>query len=127
MNRKSRGRDQNFSIGGSAIGNAFGDNSTVGPVRVTSTGEASSASLDDLREAIGLLRAEVEAADGSEPADTELRYELRKVEEELDEDEPDSGTVRTRWKQVQKLFGPLQHAASVAQITDRILTLFAAN
>lgn len=127
MNRKGPRRGQNFIVGGSAIGNATGDNSTVGNVTVTSTGEISSASLDDLREAIGLLRAEVEAAGGSEPADTEVRYELRKVEEELDEDEPDGGTVCARWKQVQKLLGPLQHAASVAQITDRILTLFAAN
>lgn len=125
MNRKCPRRDQNFIIGGPAIGNAFGDNSTVGHVRVT--GETGSASLNDLREAIGLLRAKVDAAGGSEPAATEVRYELRKVEEELDEDEPDGGTVRTRWKQVQKLLGPLQHAASVAQITDRILTLFAAN
>lgn len=132
MNEKgSRGRDQNFSIGGSVIGSPIGDHSTVGNVTVSSTGETNAASLEDLREAIALLRAEIEAASGSGTTDTAMQYELRQVEDELDEEEPDGETVRVGGKRLQKLLDPLQHVASIAQLTDRVLTLirtlFAAN
>jgi len=127
MNKEGSRRDQDVVIGGSVIGSAIGHHNIVANNTITSTHETGSASLEDLREAITLLRDEVETAGGSTPAGTEVQYELRKVEEELDEDEPDGAAVRTRWKQVLKLLGPLQHAANVAQITDRLFTLFAAH
>lgn len=125
MSKKRPRPGQNFFAGGSVIGNAFGDNSKVkvGNVSVTSTDETGAASLEDLLEAIALLRTQVEAAGGSEAADGRIPYELQTIKEELDEDEPDGAAVRSRWKQVQKLLGPLQHVAGIAQSTEQILML----
>ncbi|MGH3905243.1 MAG: hypothetical protein ACRDTE_13790 [Pseudonocardiaceae bacterium] len=104
------------------IGSALGDNSTVGDVTVTWNDEAGSASLEDLHEAIELLLAQIEEA-GSDVADGRIRYELQTIEEELDEDEPDGAVVRSRWKQVQKLLGPLQQVGGIAQSAEQIFTL----
>ncbi|MGH3931733.1 MAG: hypothetical protein ACRDTF_17370, partial [Pseudonocardiaceae bacterium] len=126
MNMKSPRRGQNFFEGGSMIGNAFGNNSKVGNVTVTSTDEAGATTLEDLQEAIALLREQIEAADGSAVQDDRLQYELQTIEEELDEEEPDGAAVRSRWKQVQKLLGPLQHVAGIAHSTEQILTFIRA-
>lgn len=122
MSRKGSRGNQNIVIGGSVAGSLIGDNNR--DITITTTGETSSASLDDLRAAIALLRTEIEAAGGSKPAETEkVRAELGKFEEELGADNPDGEMVGIRWKLVQKLLGPLQHVASIAQLADRILTL----
>ncbi len=112
-----------FTISAPITGSAIANNSTMKNVTVTPPGDTSSKSLDDLREAIALLLAQVEAAGGSEAADGRIRYEIQTIEEELDEEEPDGAAVRSRWKQVQKLLGPLQHVAGIAQSTEQILTL----
>lgn len=109
------------------INSAIGDGNIMMGNEVNWYGETNSAFLDDLRELIALLRAEIGAADGGKPADSRIQYELQTIEEELDEDEPDGETIRSRWKQVLKLLGPLQHMANVTQITTSILTLFGGN
>ncbi len=82
-----------------------------------------SVSLADLRKEIALLRAELDAASGTELVDDRVQYELQTIEQALREDEPDGEAVRSRWKQVQKLLGPLQHVATIAQATERVLPL----
>lgn len=120
-----RGRD--IFVGGSITGSIIGDGNSDIDITIGPDVETYSASLDDLREAIALLRAEVEAAGGGEPAGSRVQYELQTIEDELGEDEPDGGTVRSRWKQVLKLLGPLKDLASVAQTTTAILALFGEN
>ncbi|MGH3794701.1 MAG: hypothetical protein ACRDRT_02220 [Pseudonocardiaceae bacterium] len=123
MNRKGPRRGRDVVIGGSVIGSAIGDSNIVENITLTPDSAGGSASLDDLREAVALLRAQVEAAGGSEPAYPQVRSELPKFEEELNKDEPDGDLVRIRWTLVQKLLGSLPHVAGIAQVTDRIVTL----
>ncbi len=125
MNRGNSRPGQNLFVGGSVTGSVIGDGNSN--IRISLNAETDSASLDDLRELIASLREEVEDASGGKPADSRIEYELQTIEEELGEDEPDGETVRSRWKQVLKLLGPLQHVASVAQITASILALFGGN
>lgn len=120
--RARRGRD--IFVGGSITGSIIGDDNSDISITIGPDAETYSAALDDLREAIALLRAEVEATGDGEPASSRVQYELQTIEDELGEDEPDGGTVRSRWKQVLKLLGPLKDLASVAQTTAAILTLF---
>lgn len=115
-----RGRD--IVVGGSITNSVVGDGNSN--ITIDWNVETDSASLDNLRKAIALLRAEVEAASSGEPADSRVRYELQTIEDELGENEPDAETVRSRWKQVLKLLEPLKHMASVAQITTTLLALF---
>ncbi|MGH3867601.1 MAG: hypothetical protein ACRDQ4_15980 [Pseudonocardiaceae bacterium] len=115
-----RGRD--IVVGGSITGSVIGDGNSN--ITISSNVKTDSASFDDLRKAIALLRVEVEAAGSGKPADSRVRYELQTIEDELDENEPDAETVRSRWKQVLKLLEPLKHVASVAQVTASILALF---
>lgn len=120
--RPRRGRD--IFVGGSITGSIIGDDNSDISITIGPDAETRSAALDELREAIALLRAEVDATGGGEPASSRVQYELQTIEDELGEDEPDGGTVRSRWKQVLKLLGPLKDLASVAQVTASILTLF---
>jgi hypothetical protein len=125
MSMKGPRRGRDIVVGGSITSSVIGDDNSN--IMIGSNVETDSASIDDLREAIALLRAEVEAASSGEPADSRVQYELQTIEDELGEDEPDGGTVRSRWKQVLKLLGPLKDLASVAQITASILALFGGN
>lgn len=120
IEKSSRGFQGNY-VGGS-IGGSFVGSGNQG-VTIIHGGETRAASLGDLRKEIALLRAEVEVVSGAELADSPVRYEFKTIEQELREDEPDGEAVRIRWKQVQKLLGPLQHVASIAQATERVLTL----
>ncbi|MGH3805730.1 MAG: hypothetical protein ACRDRU_03620 [Pseudonocardiaceae bacterium] len=124
MNTKRPRRGRDFFVGGSITGSIIGDDNSDISITIGPDTETYSAALDDLREAIALLRAEVETTGGDEPASSRVQYELQAIEDELGEDEPDGGTVRSRWKQVLKLLGPLKDLASVAQATASILTLF---
>jgi hypothetical protein len=117
--RPRRGRD--FFVGGSITGSIIGDGNSDIDITIGPDVETDSASLDDLRKAIALLRAEVEAAD------SRVQYELQTIQDELGGNEPDGEAVRSRWKQVLKLLGPLKDLASVAQITASILALFGGN
>ncbi|MGH3811487.1 MAG: hypothetical protein ACRDUV_03380 [Pseudonocardiaceae bacterium] len=131
MSRKGSRGNQSITIGGSVTGSLIGGSVTgslIGDnnrdITITTTGETSSASVDDLRAAIALLRAEIGAAAGSKLAETEkVQAELSNFDEEVGVDNPDAEMVGIRWKLVQKLLGPLQHVASIAQLADRILTL----
>lgn len=131
MNRKDPRRGRNFAVGGSVIGSVIGDGNSNTSITVHSIGETGAVALEDLQEAIALLWEQVEAAGGSETADGRLRYEFEIIEEELDEEEPDGAAVRSRWKQAQKLLGPLQHVAGIAHSTEQIIamirTLFGGN
>ncbi|MGH3886169.1 MAG: hypothetical protein ACRDSZ_06285 [Pseudonocardiaceae bacterium] len=127
MNKKVPRRGGGFVVSGSIVGSAIGDGSVVANSTVNWNSETDAAFLDGLREDIASLRAEIAAAGRGEPADSRIQYELQTIEEELDEDEPDGETVRSRWKQVLKLLEPVQHVASVAQITASILALFGGN
>jgi outer membrane murein-binding lipoprotein Lpp len=111
--RPHRGRD--FFVGGSITGGFVGDGNSNIDITIGPDVKTDSASLDDLREAIASLRAEVQAAGSDEPADSRVQYE------------PDGEAVRSRWKQVLKLLGPLKDLASVAQVTASMLALFSAN
>ena len=96
MNPENPGRGQRFSIHGSVIGSALGDNSSVGDVDVTVTWrcETGGASVDDLREAIAALLALVEAAQSA--SGDRIRYELQAIDEELDSEKPDGTVVSAR-------------------------------
>lgn len=123
MNRKKPRRGHDVVIGGSVIGSAVGDGNTVENITISSTGESGSAALDELREAVALLRVRLEQAGEGESAHPEVWSELPKFEEELDKDEPDQELVRIRWTLVHRLLGALPHVAGIAQVTDRIITL----
>lgn len=125
MNRESSRRSRSFFVGGSVTGSVVGDGNSN--ITIGSNAETDSSSLDDLRELIALLRAEVEAVGGGSTDTEEAQSELRQFEKELNKDEPDREMVGIRWKLVQKLLGPLEHVASIAQLTNRILTLIGGN
>lgn len=119
MNTKRPHRGRAISVGGSITGSVIGDSNRDIGITIGPNVETGSASLDGLRKAIALLRAEA--------ADSRVQYELQTIEEELSEDEPEGEAVRSRWKQVLKLLGPLKDLASVAQITASIVQLFGGN
>ncbi|MCA1674936.1 MAG: hypothetical protein LC799_23025 [Actinobacteria bacterium] len=104
------------------IGNAFGDNSTVGDVTVTWNGDNGSATVEDLREAIALLLARVEAAESGASGER-IRYELQAIDEELDSEKPDGTVVSSRWALVTRLLGPLREAGGIAQSVEQVLAL----
>ncbi|MBV9141267.1 MAG: hypothetical protein JO115_10170 [Pseudonocardiales bacterium] len=114
--RPRRGRD--FFVGGSITGSVIGDDNSDINITIAPDVESDSASLDELREAIALLRVQFAAED------SRVRYELQTIQDELGEDEPDGGMIRSRWKQVLKLLGPLKDLTTVAQTTTAILALF---
>ncbi|MGH3696274.1 MAG: hypothetical protein ACRDRX_20150 [Pseudonocardiaceae bacterium] len=114
-----------ISIGGSVNGSVVGNDNRN--VTITMTGGVDAESLDHLRELIALSRTEIEAARGNAPADSRIQYELQTIEDELADDEPDGETVRSRWKHVLKLLGPLQDIAAVAKTTASILATFGGN
>jgi hypothetical protein len=125
MSTKGPRRGRDIVVGGSITGSVIGDGNSG--ITIGSNVETDSDSFDDLRKAIASLRAEVQAAGGGDPADIRVQYELQTIEDELGENEPDAETVRSRWKQVLKLLGPLKDLASVAQVTAAILALFGGN
>jgi hypothetical protein len=122
MNPQNPGRGQRFSIHGPVIGSAFGDNSTVGDVTVTWHSGTGSASVDDLREAIAVLLARIEAAGGG-AQDERIRYELQAIDEELDAEKPDGAMVSSRWALVHRLLGPLREVGGIAQSAGQVLEL----
>ncbi|MGH3796635.1 MAG: hypothetical protein ACRDSP_17310 [Pseudonocardiaceae bacterium] len=86
--------------------------------------ESPAASLDELRAAVVMLRAELAASDVDEPAGSDVCHGLRQIEDELDADHPAGETVRARWKQVRTLLDPVRHAANIVQITGLITVIF---
>jgi hypothetical protein len=111
--------------GGTFIGSAVGQGNKASHNTITVGGVQKQVSLDDLRSAIAAARDElVRAAEGSD-AQTEVRYEIHKIEQELAEEKPQGLIVRSRWEQVVKVLGPLAAAsASIAQITELIMKVF---
>lgn len=111
--------------GGTFIGSAIGQGNTVSNNNITVGDVRVHAALDDLRTAIDAARDEIVRTAGNPDAQAEVRYELRKIEQELNEDEPQGAVVRSRWEQVATVLGPLAAASgAIAQITDLITKIF---
>ena len=126
MNQKPPRRGSNVSVGGSVIGSAIGNDNTVSgnEIEITATNANARPGIEELRAAIAALRTELDRADTDEKVISEAEYELTKIEESLESDQPDAEAVQVRWKHVRKLLGPLQYTANLAQITDLVLTVF---
>ncbi|HEY2765582.1 MAG TPA: hypothetical protein VGJ13_16460 [Pseudonocardiaceae bacterium] len=86
--------------------------------------ESPAASLDELRAAIVMLHAELDASDVSEPTGPGFRDRLREITAELDGAHPEGATVRARWNQVRELLEPARHRAHIVQITGLIAAVF---
>lgn len=122
MSSKNPGRGRGFSMHGSIIGSTVGNNNTVGDITVTWNSETAAASVAELREAIALLLARVEAAEGGAPTER-IRYELEAIDEELDSEQPDGAVVGSRWALVHRLLGPLRAVGAVAHSAEQVVTL----
>lgn len=111
--------------GGTFIGSAIGQGNTVSNNIITVGDVSVPATLDVLRTAIDAARDELVRTAGNPDAQAEVRYELRKIEQELDEQEPQGAVVRSRWEQVAMVLSPLAAASgAIAQITDLITKVF---
>lgn len=118
--RSTHSRSTHVSVTGPVVGSAVGDGNVVANNTINWTDATDSRLLLELREAVALLRAEVE----KDAANAHAVYELRTIEAEIAKPEPDPGAIRTRWDQVKALLGPLQHAANIATITALFLRVF---
>lgn len=114
--------------GGTFIGSAVGQGNKVSHNTITVGDVQVSASIADLRKAIAAASDDlVRAADGPD-AQAEVRYEIRKIEQELAEGQPRGAVVRSRWEQVSEVLSPLAAASGiVAQITVLITKVFGAS
>lgn len=90
----------------------------------TVVGEPPAASLGELRAAIVMLCAELDASDISEPEGPRVRDRLREITAELDGTRPEGAAVRVRWNQVRTLLDPVRHGAYIVQITGLIVAVF---
>jgi hypothetical protein len=131
MNMKVPRQGGDSFVSSPIINSPLGDGNIVVGNEVHWYGKVDSAPLGELRELIALLRVEVEAAGDGDPAENDINYELRTIEQELTKNEPDGKAINSRWQQVLRLLEPLQHIANVAtvatsvtQITAAILALF---
>lgn len=115
-------RTPGIRIDAPVTGSVISNDSVVKNVWIHATA-AGSATRRDLRDAVASLRAAVEAEDGDQPSSRHARYELEAIEEELARDEPDTAVLGARWRKAHTLLEPLQQVASIAQLTDRVLSL----
>ncbi|MGH3569699.1 MAG: hypothetical protein ACRDRH_27540 [Pseudonocardia sp.] len=107
-------------------GTTFGDHSHVRDnVFVVGDGQPPP-SLDDLREALAAARPQLLASAPTDEARSDVERRLRQLEEELDEDEPAGPVVQSLWARIKKLAGPLSASASIATITDLVVSIFGA-
>jgi len=106
-----------------AQGIAYGDHSQVTGNTFAMGQQAPTATIEQLCSAVAAFRTELldTAAPENRP---ELGRRLGQLEDELADVEPAGPVVLSRWKQVRRLAGPLAASASVAQITDMVITLF---
>lgn len=125
--RKRRGQSVDLH-GSTVIGGAFGERATVKDNTFVVGGlpQQPQPSLADLRAALAAARPQLLASAPTDEARSDVERRLRQLEEELDEDEPAGPVVQSRWAQITKLAGPLSASASIAQITDLIITIFGA-
>lgn len=117
-------RRASFDMRGSnVVGNTFGDASPITGTVYASAGPPAG-TVDDLRVALGGIRAPLLDATRT-PADrAEMERRLQHLEEELEADAPQGPVVHSLWKRITTLAGPLAGAANVAQITDLMITVF---
>lgn len=117
---------ETMRVAGTFIGNAtIGSNNKVSHNTITVGGVQGQASLDELRRVIVAARDDLVGAAGGPDAQAEVRYEIRKIEQELSAEEPQGVVVRGRWDQVVTTLGSLAAVSgSIAQITDLITKVF---
>ena len=125
MNRRKPPRATMTVTGGTFIGSALGQSNKVSRNTIAVGSVQPRAPLEDLRKAIATAREKLIGLAGSPETQADVRYEIRKVEEELAADEPERAVVRSRWEQIAKALGPLATtSANIMQITDLITKVF---
>lgn len=125
MNARKPPRGTMNLTGGTFIGSAVGQDNTVSHNTIMVGEVPAPASLEDLRAAIAAAREELVGAAGSPEAQAEVRYEVRKIEDELAEEDPEGPVVRSRWEQVGKVLGSVATASgNIAKITDLVTKVF---
>jgi len=107
--------------GGTFQGSAIG----IGRTEQHGAAFRASATVEDLRTALAAGSAEIVALGRDEDERNDLRHELRKIEKELQGDEPEGAAVRTRWKSVlAALEGVRTAGTAVVGITELVRQLF---
>lgn len=97
----------------------------IGEVRLHHA-EVGARGLPDLRAALAVRADGIVGLGRDDEERDELRHELRKIRQELEQDNPDGEAVRTRWKSVLAVLGTaLASSAHIAQITELVMTVFA--
>jgi hypothetical protein len=125
MNRSQPSPGTRTVTGGTFIGSAVGQGNTISHNKIVIGEVQTSESLDGLRTAIASARDELVRAAGSLDSQAEVGYEIRKIEQELSEEEPQGAVVLSRWEQVTKLLSPLAAASdAIAKITVLITNVF---
>jgi len=99
--------------------------SAVGIGHVEQHGYAPGSSVADLRAALAAAAPELVSLGETEEDQAGIRHEIRKIDQELDADEPDGAAVHTRWKSVLAVLGGATAAGEqVVKITELMRTLF---
>jgi hypothetical protein len=107
--------------GGTFHGNAVG----IGHVEHHGAAIEATTGLAQLREMLALNAAEIVALGRGADEQADLRHEVRKIEKELETDEPDGAVVRTRWKSVLAVLdGALAAGTKIAGITELVHKVF---
>lgn len=125
MNRPEPSPGTTTVTGGTFIGSALGQGNTIRNDKII-IGELSvSDSCDELRRAIAAARDELVRAAPNPAAQAEVGYEIRKIEQELSEQEPQGAVLLSRWEQVLGVLSPLAAASdAIAKITELMTKVF---
>ncbi len=125
MNRREPLPGTTTVTGGTFIGSALGQGNTIRNNKII-IGELSLGdSGDELRRAIAAARDELVRAAPNPALEAEVGYEIRKIEQELSEQEPQGAVVLSRWEQVVGVLSPLAAASdAIAKITDLMAKVF---
>jgi len=79
----------------------------------------------DLRSALIAAEPEIIGRGRNEDEQAEIRHELRKIDQELNAQEPDGAAVTTRWKSVLGVLGDAATASEqIVRVTDLVMGLF---
>jgi hypothetical protein len=82
-------------------------------------------SLDDLRRLLDETREQILDSGADDEKRARIAHELREIDEELADDEPDGLAVRTRWNSVLKVLdGALAAGTKIAGITELVHKIF---
>lgn len=114
---------------GTHIGNVIGagEVDSHAKVRIGNVGSGDGqppGTVADLRSMIEAARGQIVGVAASEKERVELAYELRKILEALEADEPKPEPVRERWQSIQRVLGALAGSGAIAAITELVTSLF---